>query len=886
MADSSLYDINIEEIMHSAYLQYSLSVNVGRAIPDVRDGLKPGNRRILYAMRQLGLSHGRSYTKCAKVVGEVIGNYHPHGDQAVYDTLVRMAQDFSMRYQLVDGQGNFGSIDGDAAAAYRYTECRMQRLAEELLTDLDKDTVDMRATFDEKSQEPTVLPARYPNLLVNGATGIGVGMATNIPPHNLTEVINATVALMENPQATVTELMQHISGPDYPTGATIMGVQPIIELYKTGHSVICVRGKSTIELTKTGRERIIITEIPYAVNKESMITRIADLVNKKVIPGISNVNDESSSRVGIRVVVDVKTNEMASVVLNQLYKHTQLESRTGAQFLVVDRNRPRTMTLPQLLQSYIDHRFEVITRRSRFELAKAEDRAHILEGLLIAADNIDEVVKVIRDSRTRDEAASRLIARFELSKRQVAAILEMRLHQLVGLAMDDLRAEYDEVMARIAYLKDLLAYREKLMAVVREELIEVRDKYGDERRTQIEQTSGDINYEDLIKRSITAISVTDTGYIKRTPLEEFRTQKRGGLGVKGMQTKEQDYVRQLFTACTHDYILFFTDKGRMHWLKVYEIPEGMRTARGKAIINLVGIEKDESIRAMLTVDSVNDENRYLFFATRNGLVKKTRLSEFRHMRRIGIKSINLDENDDLIDVQVSNGNDQVMIFSSAGKVCRFPEEGARAMGRATRGVTGIRLNLEKGDEVVAMEVVQPGVDILTVTHHGMGKRSNIGTGIAEIDQGSGYRLTKRGGKGVTSMKLKDDDVVVASLEVEEGDEILVTTVKGLLVRMNTDDFRSIGRASQGVKAVNLRKNDQVSSVTKIRELAPDEDEESEDAESAEDGEAQEVVVAEGAESATTDTQTKPEASEDETSEDETSEDEPPAEADEDDGDQE
>ncbi|MBT7300062.1 MAG: DNA topoisomerase 4 subunit A, partial [Victivallales bacterium] len=551
---------NIEELMHNAYLQYSLSVNVGRAIPDVRDGLKPGMRRILYAMRQLGLTKSHSYTKCATVVGEVIGKYHPHGDQAVYDTLVRMAQEFNMRGPLVDGQGNFGSIDGDSAAAYRYTECRMERLAEELLADIDRDTVDLVPTFDEKNTEPAVLPARFPNLLVNGSTGIGVGMATNIPPHNLGEVINATLMIIDNPMATVQELMQVMPGPDFPTGGEIHGVNPIIQLYETGRGIIRVRGKCDISEVK-GRERILVTEMPYAVNKEMMVKRIAELVNDKKITGISGLADESSSRAGIRVVIDIKRNAMASVVLNQIYKHTLLETSFGAHFLVVDHNRPRIMTLRQILQAYIDHRLEVITRRTLFELRKAEARAHILEGLLIAVNNIDEVVSIIRGSRTRDEAAERLMERFELSKRQTAAILEMRLHQLTGLAIDDLQSEFDELMTRIAYLKGLLASRELRMALVREELVEVRDKHSNPRRTKIMAGDRELNIEDLIAQSVHVVTMSASGYIKRVPEDTFQLQNRGGVGVRGMQTRDDDdYVEHLLTAKTHDYVMFFTDK--------------------------------------------------------------------------------------------------------------------------------------------------------------------------------------------------------------------------------------------------------------------------------------------------------------------------------------
>ncbi len=816
--------VNIEDIMHTAYLQYSLSVNIGRAIPDVRDGLKPGNRRILFAMRQLGLTHNHAYSKCAKVVGEVIGNYHPHGDQSIYDTLVRMAQDFAMRYMLVDGQGNFGSIDGDSAAAYRYTECRLQWLAEELLTDMEKNTVDMVPNFDESLSEPTVLPARFPNLLVNGTTGIGVGMATNIPPHNLGEVIDATVHLIDQPGASARDLMQFVQGPDFPTGASVRGIQPIIDLYETGHGIITIRATADIVETDTGRERILVTEIPYAVNKESLIKKIADLVNDKVIPGISALNDESSSRAGIRIVIDVKTNERAVVVLNQLYKHTALQTSFGSQMLVVDRNRPRIMTLPQVLQAYIDHRLEVITRRSEFELAKAEARAHILEGLLIAVDNISEVIKIIRSSQTRDEAATGLLTRFELTRKQTNAILDMRLHQLTGLARDDLQREYDELTERIAYLNSLLADKSLRMGVVKDELIEVRDKFADERRTVIVAAGTDINMEDLIQRAICAVTVSNTGYIKRLPVDLFKTQHRGGKGVIAMQTKEEDFVANLFTACTHDYILFFTSTGRMHWQKVYDIPEGQRTARGKAVVNLISLEPDEQVRAMLTVETVDADDRYLNFVTAKGVIKRTRLSLFKNLRRIGIKAINLNDDDDLIDVLMSDGTREVMIFTALGKVCRFNETQARAQGRATQGVRGIRLSSEE-DRVVAATIVEEGIDILTITAGGMGKRSNIGTGDAEQDrqQGGGYRLTKRGGKGVTSIKLKPGDKVVGALKVKPDDEIMITTTKGQMVRINADEIRTIGRSSKGVKVMDLRGKDQVTGVTPIQELKEEEE---------------------------------------------------------------
>ncbi|MEI8079638.1 MAG: DNA gyrase subunit A, partial [bacterium] len=606
----------IEDIMHNAYLQYSLSVNVGRAIPDVRDGMKPGNRRILFAMRQLGLSKSHSYTKCAKVVGEVIGNYHPHGDLAVYDTLVRMAQDFSMRYPLVDGQGNFGSIDGDSPAAYRYTECRLERLAEELLADIERDTVDMRPTFDEKNLEPCVLPARFPNLLVNGTTGIGVGMATNIPPHNLGEIIDATVALIDNPRTTIRELMQHLPGPDFPTGASIMGMRSIVALYETGRGSIRVRGRATIE-EEDGRERIIVTEIPYALNKENLVAKIAELVNEKRLVGISGISDESSSRAGIRIVVDVKRGAMGSIVLNQLYALTQLETVFAAQFLVVDKNRPKTLNLKQMLEAYIDHREEVVTRRTKFELKKAEDRDHIVQGLLIAQGNIDEVVKIIKESRDREAAGQGLMARFGLSQLQANAILDMRLHQLTNLAVEDLTQEHDALQQQITYYKELLASRGLLMGVVKKELTDLRAKYGDRRRTVILPGEKELDIEDLIARDICAIPVSATGYIKRVSASAYETQHRGGKGVMGMRTKDEDYVDMLLTCCTHDTILFFTNRGLMHWLKAYEIPESSRDGQGKALVNLLQLAEGERVRAMIPVTQVDVEGQYIVMATKN-----------------------------------------------------------------------------------------------------------------------------------------------------------------------------------------------------------------------------------------------------------------------------
>ena len=817
--------VNIEDIMHTAYLQYSLSVNVGRAIPDVRDGLKPGNRRILFAMHQLGLTKGHSFTKSARVVGDVIGKYHPHGDSSVYDTMVRMAQDFAMRNPLIDGQGNFGSIDGDPAAAYRYTECRMERLAEEMLSDITKDTVQMVDTFDGDNTEPSVLPARFPNLLVNGTTGIGVGMATNIPPHNLTEVINATICLMDDPVVSITELMQHLPGPDFPTGATICGLSEIRRLYETGKGVLKIRAKAEI-IETNGKEQIIITEIPYAVNKENLVKKIADLVNEKRITGISALRDETSRRVGIRIVVDIKRNAMANVVLNQLYAHTALENAFGCTLLVVDGNRPRIMTLPQLLQAYIDHRLDVITRRTKFELNKAEARAHILEGLLIAVRNIDDVVKIIRNSSSRDEARDTLIAKFSLSLLQAKAILEMRLYQLTGLAIEALEAEYEELMKHITYLRDLLASREKLLGVVKDELIEVRDKYGDARRTELTVDESDINIADLIPRHSCVITVSNTGYIKRVATDTYRTQHRGGKGVIGMETKDEDYVEHLFNADSHDLIFFITDRGFMYWLNVYEIPEGSRTGKGKAIVNMIKIQPGEQIRTMLTVtrEDLENEDHFLVMATKNGYIKKTALTAFKNLRKAGIRALKIEDDNDLIGAAVTNGSNEILLSTKKGMACRFTEDELRPMGRTARGVTGMRFKIE-GDEIVSMEVVPSleefdseeeaeesgGPQILVVSDGGMGKRSYV----------SNYRKTRRGAKGVVNIKLKDKESVVGVLQIQTGDEIIITTISGQIVRIPADEIRAVGRASKGVRIMRLKDKDAITSIAKVVEVDPD-----------------------------------------------------------------
>lgn len=849
------YPVHIEDIMHTAYLQYSLSVNVGRAIPDVRDGLKPVNRRILYGMKQLGLTKGHATVKSARVVGEVMGKYHPHGDAAVYYALVRLAQDFSMRAPLIEGQGNFGTIDGDPAAASRYTECRMERLAEELLADLDKDTVNMIPNFDESEREPEVLPAKFPNLLVNGSTGIGVGMATNIPPHNLGEVIDGTLHLLDHPTATVADLMKFIPGPDFPTAGIIHGIDPIRSLYTTGHGVIKVRAKAEILETKNGGEQIIVTEIPYAVNKEMLVKRIADLVRDKKITGISSLRDESSHKTGIRIVIDIKRGAMASVVLNQLYAHTQMEEAIGCNMLVVDMNRPRTLNLLQILQRYIDHRLEVVTRRTRFDLAKVETRLHILEGLLLAVRNLDDVVRIIRASRTRQEAQDTLVARYGFTKVQVTEILNMRLYQLTGLAIEDLQNEYDEKMKLADYLRSLLASRDLRIGVIKQELQEVKDKYADPRRTEITFNEGDIDVADLIPRHSCVITVSNTGYIKRVPADTYQTQHRGGVGIIGMETKDEDHVEHLFNADSHDIIMFFTNRGVMHWLNVYEIPEGARTGKGKAIINLIKLEPNEQIRTMLTIKKkMFEENEELCIAmaTKCGVIKKTPLSQFRHLRKIAIRALSIDEGDDLIGAELVEPADEIILSSAKGMACRFKSSDVRAMGRNARGVTGIKFKLE-GDWVVSMEVVpgdgsvsapldtalpegaedaaepeeideveEPMGDenddtaledtgkpqILIVTSGGMGKRSYV----------ENYRLTRRGAKGVKNLNLRDGEEVVAAVKVQHGDELIITTERGQVVRISVDEIRIVGRASKGVKIMELRKGDRITGVARLIEV--------------------------------------------------------------------
>jgi len=797
-----VHDINIEDEMQHSYIDYSMSVIIGRALPDVRDGMKPGARRILYAMRDLGLLHNRTYKKCAYVVGEVLGKYHPHGDSAVYETLVRMAQPFAMRYTLVDGQGNFGSIDGDNAAAYRYTESRLTRMAEELLADIEKNTVIMVPNYNGELVEPSVLPARVPNLLMNGSTGIAVGMATNIPPHNLGELIDALVVLIDNPEATVDDLMKHVKGPDFPTGGIICGLKPISDMYRTGRGQMKVRGRAGIEEGKQGKESIIITEIPYAVNKSSLLETIAELVQEKHIEGISDLRDESNKD-GIRIVVELKRGAVAKVVLNNLYKHTQLQTTFGAILLAIDHGRPKVMTLKEMLVAFLDHRFDVITRRTQFELAKAEARAHILEGLKIALDHLDDVVKIIRGSKDRDQAKTELMKRFGLSEIQTNAILDMRLYQLTGLERDKLEEEYLALIKLITYLRDLLASRERLFAVIREDLLEAKKLYASGRQTDIVPNEGEVNIEDLIADRGWVITISHTGYIKRTAVSTYKAQRRGGKGVAGMDTKEEDYVQHLFVANTHDYILFFTPKGHVFWEKVYEIPEASRNSRGKAIVNLLNMQSGEQIASMVKVREFAAD-QFIVFATEKGVVKKTNLGAFSNPRAAGIIAIAIDEGDRLIGVKPTDGHNDVMLTTHNGMSIRFNEGALRDQGRDTRGVCGI--DLADADRVESLEIVDPRATFLVCTENGYGKRSNF-------DE---YRIQKRGGKGLMTIRTSErNGCIVGAHAVQEADALMLITAQGQMIRMPVADVRVISRVTQGVRLIQLDAGDKLVAATTV-----------------------------------------------------------------------
>lgn len=804
-----LIPINIVDEMKSSYIDYSMSVIVSRALPDVRDGLKPVHRRVLFGMNELGITSTSSYKKSARIVGEVLGKYHPHGDISVYDTMVRMAQNWSMRYMLVDGQGNFGSVDGDSAAAMRYTEARLRKIAEDMMVDIDKDTVDMVPNFDDTLKEPSVLPTRIPNLLVNGAAGIAVGMATNMPPHNLSETVDAINAYIDNPDITVDELMNYVKAPDFPTGGIIYGISGVREAYRTGRGRVVIRGKATIEEID-GRQCIVVSEIPYQVNKSEMIKRTVDLINEKKIEGISSIRDESD-RSGMRIVYVVKREAVPNVVLNTLYKNTALQSSFSVNNIALVDGRPRLLNLLDLVHYFVEHRHDVVTRRTQFELNKAEERAHILQGLIIASDNIDEVVRIIRAASNPDEARTRLMERFSLSEIQARAIVEMRLRQLTGLEQDKLRAEYDDILRRIERYKALLADRNLRMELVRQEMEEVKQKYGDPRRSEIEYgADGDFSVEDMIADEEVVVTISHAGYIKRTRLAEYRRQSRGGVGQKGVSTREEDFLEHLFMATNHQYMLFFTEKGKVFWMRVFEIPEGAKTAKGRAIQNLINIEQDDKVRAYIMVDNLKDQqyidSHYVVLVTRDGTVKKTSLEAYSRPRTNGINAINVREGDMLLEARLTTGSSKIMIATRKGKAIRFDEEKLRPMGRNATGVRGVTLD-GADDRVVGMICVDDvQSDVLVVSEKGFGKRS-------QFDE---YRETNRGAKGVKTIHVTDKTgELVAIVDVKGDEDLMIITRNGLTIRMGIDTLRVMGRATQGVKLINLREGDEIAAVAKV-----------------------------------------------------------------------
>lgn len=801
--------INIEDEMKSAYIDYSMSVIVSRALPDVRDGFKPVHRRVLYGMQDLGVFSNRPYKKSARIVGDVLGKYHPHGDSSVYDTMVRMAQPWSLRYPLVDGQGNFGSVDGDSPAAMRYTESRLQKIAEEMLADLDKETVDFTPNFDDSLNEPSVLPTKIPNLLVNGAAGIAVGMATNMPPHNLTEVVNGTIAYIDNREIEIEELMQHIKAPDFPTGGIIYGYEGVKDAFETGRGRVVMRAKAAIEEIREGREAIIVTEIPYQVNKADMIKKTADLVNEGKITGISDLRDESD-RSGMRVVYELKRDAIPNVVLNKLFKYTQLQTSFSVNNIALVKGRPEMLNLKDMIHHFVEHRHEVVTRRTQYELRKAEERAHILEGLIIASDNIDEVIKLIRASKSPEEARDKLISRFELSDLQARAIVEMRLRQLTGLEQDKLRAEYDDLMTKIADLKDILANESRRMDIIKEELIYVRDKYGDERRSVIEYSANEMRIEDLIPNEEVVISISHAGYIKRTPLQDFRVQSRGGVGAKGAATRDKDFLEHLFVATNHNWLLIFTEKGKCFWMRIFEVPEGAKNAKGRALQNLINIEQDDSIKAFINVQDIKDEayieDKYIVMCTKKGVIKKTKLEAYSRPRTNGINAIGIREGDELLEAKLTNGTNEIMMALKSGKAIRFNEEKVRFMGRTASGVRGITLASDK-DEVVGMICVESeDANVLVVSSNGYGKRSEV----------ADYRITNRGGKGVKTINVTDKTGDLISMKnVTDEDDLMIITKKGITIRMHVEELRVMGRATQGVKVISLRGNDEIAAVAKV-----------------------------------------------------------------------
>jgi len=811
-----LIPINIEDEMKSSYIDYSMSVIVSRALPDVRDGLKPVHRRVLFGMYELGVLSNRAHKKSARIVGEVLGKYHPHGDSSVYDTMVRMAQNWSLRYTLVDGQGNFGSVDGDSPAAMRYTEARMKKIAEEILADLDKETVDFQLNFDDTLEEPKVMPTKIPNLLVNGASGIAVGMATNMAPHNLTEVIDGTLAYIDNNEITIDELMNYIKAPDFPTGGIIYGYEGVREAFKTGRGRIVIRSKAHFEVVD-GKEAIIVTEIPYQVNKAEMIKKTAELVNDKRIEGISTIRDESD-RNGMRIVYILKREAVPNIVLNMLYKFTQLQSSFSVNNIALVNGRPETLNLKDLIYHFVEHRHDVVTRRAQFELRKAEERAHILEGLIIASDNIDEVISIIRSSKDGDEARARLIERFSLSEVQSRAIVEMRLRQLTGLEQNKLRAEYEEIMKLINHLKELLASKELRMNLIKDELIEMRDKYGDARRSIIEYAGGDVSIEDLIADEQVVITISHAGYIKRTPLSEYKTQNRGGVGQKSAGTRDQDFLEHMYVATNHQYMLFFTQKGKCFWMRVFEIPEGSKTSKGRAIQNLINIENDDKVKAFICTKDLKDQDyidsQFVIMVTKEGQVKKTPLEQYSRPRLNGINAITIKDGDELFAAKLTDGTSQVLIALKSGKMVRFDEAKTRSMGRTASGVRGITLANET-DEVIGMVSVSDlESEILVVSENGYGKRSAL----------SVYRETNRGGKGVRAMNVTDKTGELVSIDdVKDSDDLMIINRSGLTIRLKVSDLRIMGRNTQGVKLINIKGNDAIAAVAKVMREEGDDD---------------------------------------------------------------
>ena len=803
-----LIPINIEDEMKSAYIDYSMSVIVSRALPDVRDGLKPVHRRVLYGMHELGIRSNTAYKKSARIVGEVLGKYHPHGDSSVYDTMVRMAQTWSLRYLLVDGQGNFGSIDGDSPAAMRYTEARMRKMSEDLLADIEKETVDLQLNFDDTLSEPTVLPTRVPNLLINGASGIAVGMATNMPPHNLTEVVDGTIQYINNSEITIDELIQTIKAPDFPTGGTIYGYEGVKEAFLTGRGRIVMRANANIELVRD-KECIVVTEIPYQVNKAEMIRKTAELVNDKKIEGISNIRDESD-RNGMRIVYVLKRDAIPNIVLNKLYKFTSLQSSFSVNNIALVNGRPQLLNLKQLIHFFVEHRHDVVVRRTKYELRKAEERAHVLQGLIVASDNIDEVIAIIRASVNPEEAKNNLILKFELSEIQAKAIVDMRLRQLTGLEQDKLRSEYDELVKTITDLKDILEKKDRRMVIIKDELIEIRDKYGDERRSKIEYAGGNFSVEDMIPDEKVVITISHLGYIKRTPLSDYKTQNRGGVGQKASTTRDEDFLEHLFVGTNHQYMLFFTQKGKCFWMRVYEIPEGSRTSKGRAIQNLVNIEQDDRVKAFICTQDLKDEdyinNHFVIMATKKGQVKKTSLEKYSRPRANGINAITIREDDELLEAKLTNGNSQILLAVKSGKAIRFEESKTRPMGRGASGVRGITLADNK-DEVVGMVSVNDmDTNILVVSENGFGKRSDL----------EGYRMTNRGGKGVKTISVTEKTGSLVTLKnVNDDDDLMIINKSGIAIRMAVSDLRIMGRATQGVKLINLKDGDAIAAVAKV-----------------------------------------------------------------------